>query len=202
MDTVGMNDPGLSRPPTQKMSSSRQIRVATRVFILLLVLAALALGGYVATGPYRTLSGLQTALVQGNSQSLAELVDFVALRQNLKDQLVARANNQIGSTFKNALVSQIAGGLATTVVDASVDSLVTPEGLNQLFMGASVIAGQLSGNSTGSLQDRFQNGRRSFESLSTFTLSISAISGSDLVLVLTRNGLNWQLTNVRIPTVN
>jgi hypothetical protein len=159
----------------------------------------LALAGFVAIGPYRTLNGLRVAVEKGDADAMSKYVDFATLRQNLKDQLNARANSQVNSVFQNGIVSQIAGGLASSVVDASIDSLVTPVGFNRLLAGAALVAGQYSDNSSVPLQQRLQNGRGTFESLDTFTLAISATPGNELVLVLTRTGLTWQLTNVRIP---
>ncbi len=193
-----MNLPG---PPSQSPNAvlTKRRRWGLPIILATLVVATLGLAGYVATGPYRTLNGLQAAVTQGDANALSQYVDFTTLRQNLKDQLNARANTHVNSVLQNGLLSRIAGGLATSVVDTTVNSLVTPAGLNRLLLGASLISSQTPTPSGESLQKRLENGRCSFESLSTFTVAFSAVSGSELVLVLTRSGFTWQLTNVRIP---
>ena len=188
-------------PPTRgaKTVSSKKSRFGARLLIGLVFVALLGLAGYVATGPYRTLNGLQAAITQGDAAAMSQYVDFPTLRQNLKDQLNASASSRINTTLPNGIVSQIAGGIANSVVDATVDSLVTPVGLNRLLMGAAVISSNFLDNSGPTLQQRLENGRRSFESLNTFTLTFASAAGSELVVDLTRSGLDWQLTNVRIP---
>lgn len=196
-DTVPMNVESPRRASSATISRKRPLGLI--VLLALLVIAGLGLAGYVASGPYRTLNGLQAAITQGDATAVARYVDFPTLRQNLKDQLNASASSRINDTLPNGIVSRIAGGIANSVVDATVDSLVTPVGLNRLLMGAALIANNLTDNSGISLEQRLEKGRRSFESLNTFTLAFSSAVGSELVIVLTRNGLDWQLTNVRIP---
>lgn len=188
--------------PASKLAASKKGRPGCVIFFAMLCIVLLGAAGFIVIGPYRTLNGLQTAVTRGDSDAISKYVDFASLRQNLKDQLNARANAQVNSVFHNGIVSQIAGGLATSVVDGTVDALVTPVGLNRLLAGAALAVGQYSDNSPTSLQQRFQSGRGSFESLSTFTLAIPATAGSEIVLVLTRNGLTWQLTNVRLAEMN
>ena len=187
------------RVPTAKTPKKR--RSGCVIVVAIAVIALLGLFGYVATGPYRVLTGLQAALVQGNENALSQYVDFPTLRQNLKLQLNARASDSVNSIFQNATVSQIAGSIANAVVDTTVDSFITPAGLSRLITGASFVTSQIPSTPGDSLQSRFENGRRSFESPSTFTLTVSSTSGSEVVVVLTRNGLDWQLTNIRIPAV-
>jgi len=168
------------------------------VFAFVIVVPALGVCGYVATGPYRTLAGLRAALAQNDANALAEYVDFPALRQNLKLQLLARANSGINSLLPSGIASQIAGGLASTLVDTTVDALITPSGLSQVVSGASIGLGQLPSASGASATDQLASAHGSFQSLSTFTATVTAAS-SDIVLELTRNGLGWQLTNVKLP---
>ena len=168
-----------------------------KVLFSLFILGLFVACGYVAMGPYRTLSGLRIALAQGDGNALTEYVDFPTLRQNLKQQLMTRANAGVNSLLPNGIVSQIAGGIANTVVDTTVDTLVTPSGLNRIVSGASIVAGQLSSTSTTSPTDALANAHGSFQSTSAFTFTVPQ-SWGDLVIELTRHGLDWQLTNVNL----
>ena len=192
-----MSTRGASVPKSP--SAPKKRRLGSALLLVGVVVALLGLIGYMVTGPYRALSGLQAAIVRGDASALNQYVDFPTLRQNLKLQLSTRANDGVNSIFQNGIASQIAGGIANRVVDATVDSFVTPDGLSRLLTGASFVVSQIPSTPGDSLQSRLENGRRSFESASTFTLTVATASGRDAVIVLTRNGLDWQLTNVRIP---
>ena len=52
-------------------------------------LILLAIVGYVAAGPYLTISEIKTAVVEQDSEKLSNNIEFPTLRQNLKDQLNA-----------------------------------------------------------------------------------------------------------------
>jgi hypothetical protein len=155
--------------------------------------------GFVFTGPYRTLKGLQAAIAFDDANALNDYVDFSILRQNLKQQITARTNAQLNTTLPNGIFSQLATGIANSVTDAAVDSLVTPTGLNKLVNGASVIAGQLQGGTSGTPAQRFEHGSGSFETTDRFAYTIKPTPSTDLTLILTRQGLKWRLTNVLLP---
>jgi len=174
----------------------RRRRRALLVLVLVLVAGLLGIGAFVMSGPYRTLSGLRGALVAGDASALPQFVDFPVLRQNLKLQLLARAKSGIDSVVLNGLLSQMVGGIASNVVDSTVDALVTPSGLARLFTGAAFVKAQLPAATGESLQKRLEQAQGSFESLSLFTVTIPASPG--VVFELTRSGLDWRLTNVRL----
>lgn len=161
-------------------------------------LGLLALLGYAATGPYRTLSALKRALSQNDSAALAECVDFPTLRQNLKTQLQSRANSGLNAIAPSGILSQIAGGIAGGVIDASVDAFVTPTGLNSLLAGVSLAGTRLPSAAGAAPRSRLENAQGSFESLSTFVVTVPS-SSNNVVIELSRNGLDWQVTNVRLP---
>jgi hypothetical protein len=43
--------------------------------------------GYVAAGPYLTVSAIKTGIVENDSEKLSENIEFPTLRQNMKEQL-------------------------------------------------------------------------------------------------------------------
>lgn len=188
--------------PASNAPISKKRPLGAIISLASIVIALLGLAVYVASGPYRTLNGLQAAITQGDAAAISRYVDFPTLRQNLKDQLNAGANSGISGALQNGAISDMIGGIANSVVDATVDSLVTPVGLNRILTGAAIITNNFSDNSGLTLQQRLESGQRAFESSNTFTLAFSSAAGSQLVIVLTRNGLDWQLTNVRMAPAN
>lgn len=183
------------RAPAKKRSGCM-----TGIFALIL-LGMLAVAGYVVTGPYRTLSTLRRALSQNDSALLAQCIDFPTLRQNLKTQLMARANSGVNAIVPNGILSQIAGGIAGTVIDATVDTFVTPAGLNRLLAGASLAASSAPSAGSDSPPNQLENAKGTFESLDTFSVAVPAAS-TTIIIELSRNGLDWQVTNIRLPPGN
>ncbi len=186
-------------PSNVKPSSKSGCGCATALLLGLVLVAVLGLGAYVVAGPYLTLNGLQKAIAAGDTQALANYVDFATLRENLKQQINARANQSANAAFQNPIVSRLMGGFATSVTEAAVDSLVTPAGLNGLLLGAALWTNNSTDSPGVTLQQRIENAQRSFESLSTFTVTFAAATGSQIAIVLTRDGLSWRLSNVRLP---
>ena len=135
----------------------------------------------------------------GDTSALNDYVDFPTLRQNLKQQLNARANAHVNAALPSGILSQLATGIASGVVDTTVESLVTPTGLNKLVLGASLITGQPQGEPSGTLAKRFDSGGGSFEAADRFVYTIKPTANRELTLILTRTGLSWRLTNVLLP---
>ncbi len=198
-DTVPMDQPGAVPVPVAPLTPRKRRALWPILLSTTLVVMLAVATGFILSGPYRTLKGIQTAIAFGDANGLNEYVDFPILRQNLKQQLDSRANSQVNAALPGGFLSRLAAGVATSVVDASIDAIVTPTGLNQLILGASLVSGHLQGATSGTLAQRFENGRSSFESTDTFTFSIAATAQRELTLVLTRNGLSWQLTNMIVP---
>jgi hypothetical protein len=100
--------------------------------ILILVLL-LALGGAYALSPLFAFQQLKQAAQTGDRERLEALVDFPAVREDLKSQVdskavkLARQASGIGY-----LPAMIAGRLGAKVGDMAVDKVVTPEGITEI----------------------------------------------------------------------
>ncbi len=172
-------------------------------WMLAAILILLALGGYVVAGPYMAYAGIRDAVETKNTAKLSRHVDFPQLRANLKiqldDYMVRRAGADAQASLLGAFAVRVASGLA----GAAVDTMITPAGLSAILEGRSVVH-RVAGD-TGS--DAFRpappvNPLRDpsyrFESTSRFSATIPGDDGEDVDLVLTRNGLRWKLTNIRL----
>lgn len=174
-------------------------------WIALLVLVLALLLGYVAAGPFLTVHAIRTAVKQGDTAALSRHVDFAAIRISLKaqvdDYIVRRAGPQVQSSLFGALGLSMASGLAGTAVDA----IATPMGIGAVLEGRKVFK-RLDGSAAH--RDAYQpvapaeplkdlNYR--YESASRFTATVNNADGDPVTFVLTRDGLSWKVTDVRLP---
>ncbi len=194
-----MQQPGTGLEARARVRSRQRRLLGPLVIAAIGLLGAAACIGFGMTGPYRTLRGLQSAIAFNDTAALEQYVDFPTLRANLKQQLDARARTQVNAALPGGILSQIASGIADSVTGAAVDTLVTPVGFNKLVLGASLVAGELKGETSGTLTQRFESGEGSFDGLDRFTYTIRPNPTHRLTLILTRGFLAWRLTNILLP---
>jgi len=170
-------------------------------------IAAAALGvlllGYLAAGPFLTVNAIRDAVKAQNMPKLSRHVDFPALRGSLKlqldDYLVRRAGPEVQSNAFGAIALRIASGVASGTVDA----MVTPAGLAAIMGGRNMWQRASGGpervDRDAPPPDPLEGARYRFESPSRFTATVVDDSGQPVVFVLTRSGLAWKLSDVRLP---
>lgn len=168
-------------------------------WLALALIAGLLLFGWVVAGPYLTVNNLREAVKTQDSAALAEQVDFERLRANLRaqfDDYLARRAGPFG-----AITVRLASGL----VGSTVDAMVTPAGIGALMEGRNLwqrVSGQrreYDSDGNALPNDPLRDAEYRFESLSRFTATVHNEDGEPVVFVLTRDGLSWKLSNVRLP---
>lgn len=174
-------------------------------WIALIVLLGVLLLGYLAAGPFIAYNAIREAVQTQDTAELAEHVDFPALRGNLKlqvdDYVVRKAGADAQSSLLGAFAVRIASGLA----GGMVDTMVTPAGIGALMEGRSLwhraSGGGITDNTyeTAPTPDRLRDASYGFESLSRFTATIEDEDGDPVTFVLSRQGLAWRLTDIRLP---
>ncbi len=179
--------------------------------ITLILVASLALAGYVAAGPYLTMQAIRNAVRTGNHSALGDQVDFPALRTSLKAQLGDHLIREAGADMQSSLFGALALTVAGGAINAAVEVMVNPVGLGALMEGR-----QVWRNVNGTLEPQpaatggqpqtdatsgqpMQHAATRYESLSRFTATVPDESGKPVVFVLTRDGLQWKLSDVRLP---
>jgi len=170
------------------------------------VAVLLALFVWTAIGPYRTFEAIRAAAQARDAQAMAEQVDFPALRSSLKAQLGDRLLREVGTPSPDnpfaAFGLSIAGGL----VDGLVDVLVTPAGLGAMMEGRRTWDRASGAPPPSSEEAReasaprpLQDAQYRYESLSRFTATVHDDQGRPVVFVMTRRGLDWKLSDIRLP---
>jgi len=173
--------------------------------LALILLIAVALAGYVVSGPYLAIQGIRAALAEQNTRKLERHVDFPALRVNLRAQLQDQLARRAGVETQSSLLGSIALALAGNAVGAGVDTMVTPLGIGAILQGRSVwkkARGQTVGGDSYAPAvpyDPMREAQHRYESSSRFTATILDEDGDPVVFVFSRQGLRWRLTDIRLP---
>ena len=173
-------------------------------WIWIAAIALVALLAWVAAGPYMTVNAIRDAVRTEDASALAKQIDFPPLRDSLKRQLrdamLRRVGIEAQSSLLGALGMTVAGGLA----DGAVEAMVTPAGIGALMEGHKTW-NRFSGlpppapEDTGDRPQPLQDPRYRFESPSRVTATVQGDDGSETVFVLTRKGLRWKLSDIRLP---
>lgn len=175
-------------------------------WLVLLVAALIALAAYVAAGPFLAINGVRSALKEQDTAALARHVDFPALRSNLRaqvdDYMLRQAGPDMQSNPFGAIALRMAGGLA----GGAVDALLTPAGIGAVLSGRSLwhrgSGAGIDRNDSyahNAPPDPLEGALYRYESTSRFTATVDDRSGDPVVFVLSRDGLHWKLTDIRLP---
>ncbi len=187
---------GSERKSKSGGKSSRYVKTIIVIGCLFVVF----LFGYVATGPFLTISAIKTAVVEKNSDKLSENIEFVILRKNFKEQIKVAMMKNTANEIKDNPFSVIATGLATKMVDGIVDTFITPSGLAAMMEGEKPRkSGSTEEKPIAQKKELFKNARWSFDSASKFSVWVKNDEGEEVRFVLQRSGLSWKLVNIVIP---
>ena len=181
-----------------RKTTARRLNIAFAILGLL----ALLLAVQVATGPYRTIAAIRAAIIADDAAALAEQVDFPALRASLKAQMEDRLARRFGADAGDGLFGMVAMGVAGAAVEGAVEVMVTPLGLGALMQGRRMWSGARDAfdpPTPGAPGVPLADPEHRFESWSRFTATVQDREGRPVVFVLTRHGLRWKLSDIRLP---
>lgn len=178
-------------------------------WIWIVAAALAALLAYVATGPYRTVDAIREAVKAEDPRALAKQVDFPALRGSLKAQLGDRLVREAGPEAQSSPFGAFGLRIANGLVGGLVDAMVTPVGLAAIMEGRRTWRrvdgfGALPSSPSSAPADAESRGplhgaEYRYESPSRFTATVQDDSGRPIVFVITRDGLRWKLSDIRLP---
>ena len=175
--------------------------------LALLVLAALALAAYVAAGPFLTLRSIQGAVQQGDMRGLGQHVDFALVRSSVRAQLEDYVARRMAEPDLPPQFREIGAQITSGVTGGIVDLLVTPGGIGAVLQGRSIVRRVMglppettpSGKPQAGTFDPLAGAQYRYESTSRFTATVQNADGAPVVFVLTRDGMRWRMTDVRLP---
>ena len=123
----------------------------------------------------------------------------------LDDRVHDHLARQAGPDVSSSLFGAAALSLANQVLGRGVDTLVTPMGIAALLQGRATwkrAVGETVGGDTYAPAvpaEPLKHAEHHYESLSRFTATVQDDDGDPVVFVLTRQGLRWRLTDIRLP---
>lgn len=169
------------------------------------LLIVVALAGWIAAGPFMTVHAIRAAVKEGDTAALSRHVDFASVRLSLRAQVDDYLVRRAGPAAQSSLFGAIGLNLASGVAGTAVDAIATPMGIGAVLEGRNMLKRL---DPRGPRRDAYappppaeplKHLSYRFESASRFTATVSNADGDPVVFVLTRSGLSWQVTDVRLP---
>jgi hypothetical protein len=175
-------------------------------WLVVLVLAVLALLGWIGAGPFLTIHAIRGAIQAQDAAELSEHVDVPAVRTSLKQQIDDYVVRRAGADAQSSLLGSIGLRMASGATSGLVDAAATPLGLAAVLEGRNFWH-RLDGSrespqapySAAGPRDPLEGASYRYESPSRFTATILNADGDPVVFVLTRRGLDWKVSDVRLP---
>jgi Protein of unknown function (DUF2939) len=159
--------------------------------------AAFVGGGWLYASPYLTLYQMYQAVEHRDAQGISDAVDFPALRESVKENLQSVVLKETAKQ-ENPIMNLLGAALGSVMLSPAIDKMVSPEGVMALLEGQRLQAGGTQSLSEKAAQVDV-NPR--YESLNRFIVSVKP-KGEDIPpvdLILSREGLGWKVTGVRLP---
>ena len=184
------------------------------------IVAAVALTAAYAASPYWAVNELRAAAQARDADTMAQYIDFPAVRTSMKNQISARLIKGAVDEGGNEPLAGVAGVFVSAFVEKVVDAMVTPEGLALMFETGNSPAPSSNGASKKSSGERpggvkvstkrapsptpaNQDVRitQGYSGLNTFDVVLVGTTGPEkMQLRFERDGLwGWKLRSVRLP---
>lgn len=156
-------------------------------FVIGFVIAAL-LGFFVAQ-PYITAYRMKLAADAQDSEKLAGFIDFESVRDSVRPQVQGRVAAETEGVADDERTQAAIDIIGSAVAGGAVDRYVTPEGIAELMRHSGGGSGDSVEASAG------------YRSLNRFAIVLDDTESDRAVeLILTREGLEWLVTEVQLPT--
>lgn len=181
------------------------------VVVAVSLVAALA---WVAAGPYLALRAMDRAIADRDAAALSRHVDFPALQANLRAQVEDAIARRVPAGAQGSVLGGLGVELATSMAGGAVEGLATPAGLAVLMQGrdawgrlrtltgtnaaAPPPPSDRDADATQASTPSLSNATHHFESHDRFVATARDGQGRPVTLVLTRRGLRWRLSDVRL----
>lgn len=162
--------------------------------------AAVVLVGSAYFSPYLTLSQMKTAIDKHDGAAFSEHVDFPALRESLKEQMIAMINKKIDSApaqKDNPMAGAAGKAMAAAFITPIIDAAVTPDGVIAMLKAGDAKPGA---GGAGKGAEKSPDFSVSHEGWSKVIVRKAGEGKNDGGFVFKRDGLwSWKLAAVELP---
>lgn len=180
-----------------------------RIVRLAIVVLGLAFCVWMYFAPHLTVRSMRLAAERGDAETLAEHVDFPALRESIKTQLADAMDARIGSGDGASAFGELGARLATAIADPMIDAMLSPQALSLMFAGRGLALDGLASAGIGDMDDNSGNSghpprwqaEMGYDDFSTFTVRLQP--GDDSIppstLIFKRDKLLlWKLSGIEM----
>ena len=172
--------------------------------LALVLVAALALCGYVAAGPFLVMRSVSAAVQRGDMRALERDVDFPRVRAGIRAQLEDHLARRLPAGGADGVLAALGREAAAGIAGGAVDLLATPAGIGAVLQGRNVVRRAMglppdAATAPDTGFDPLRDAEWRYESPSRFTATVRNADGAPVVFVFTRDGLRWRITDVRLP---
>ena len=183
-----------------------------KITIIFLALVIFFLAFTTAAGPLITIYSIKTSVKNHDAEKLKKNIDAELLRQNLKFQFKSIFENQItlkikeNPQYSDERMRDFALSMAAKAFDAIIEGMVSPESF-ALFLSENPKANLGSDGKPTTTVDAIAQMQKNakikikykFDSLDKFYVTKKVNDKDDVIIVLTRYGLSWKVSNIIFP---
>jgi hypothetical protein len=167
------------------------------------IVIALGSVGLYAASPMMAFGTLKDAAIAHDKDKLDEVVDFPAVRENLKSQISTAIVAKVASSpdAQNNPFMAVGALLAPAITDRMVDSVVTPDGLSAMLTNGKLVKADKPAGSAAP-GDRSIESHLEYRTLNRARVTINRKDNPSAKLILTmeRRGLfEWKLIRIDLP---
>lgn len=161
--------------------------------------AAALLLAWLLISPRVTVLRMQAAAQDRDADALAAHIDFLAVREDLKEQVNAYVMAGVAEESDGNDFAALGGLFASVVVEKLVDAFVTPSGLVMLMEGEDPGLDFGRPNTGGTPRKPLDEARYRYLGWDRFAVIVPTEDGAETQFVLERQGLRWRLVAIRLP---
>jgi len=145
--------------------------------------------------PYIAVYRARAAAEQGDSATVSSFVDFPALRTSLKGELSAKMKEYMQGN--DGLAAGLGAAFAGAFIDRIIDAMITPESVALIVQGNKPSPAPAGHQAPSATEPTVTMG---YEGFSSFVVDFAQPGDpAPFGIVLSRDGLGWKLTGVRLP---
>jgi hypothetical protein len=171
-----------------------------KFIITLSSLIVIALGLYLASGPFITIHGIKSSIKEKDSDRLSTYIEFDLLKKNLKEQFNTEILKVTSADPDNNPLGIMVAGFASQVVDGLLDAYLTPSSIALLLEGEKPDQYRSSFNHQNAAKketaEPLEEYSIKFVSHDRFYVYTKGSHDQEIKIILQRFGLDWKMTNI------